>query len=305
MIKTGIRIILVLCIPIAIIGYFLSLAKPHTTTSYHFTLQASQPVTPTPTPTPQHLSRLIDAISDALDGSEGSYSIVVKNLQTGDTYIKEEQKSYTAGSLYKLWVMAETFRQIERGLLSEDDILSNSVATLNSEFGIAPENAELTSGTVTLSVKDALEQMITISHNYAAMLLVEKIQRENIQNFMNTFHFDHSTLGDPTTTAADVASFFEKLYHGDFCREPCTKGMIDLLKRQALDNKIPRLLPTPVEVAHKTGELYGFSHDAGIVYAPSGPYILVVLSESEYPAGAEDRIAAVSKRVYDYFEPKK
>jgi beta-lactamase class A len=57
-------------------------------------------------------------------------------------------------------------------------------------------------------------------------------------------------------------------------------------------------------MAHKTGELGQVSHDGGIVYTEKGDYIIVVLSESTLPKGAEERIANISKDVYAYFMSK-
>ena len=64
---------------------------------------------------------------------------------------------------------------------------------------------------------------------------------------------------------------------------------------------MPKYLPSDTLIAHKTGELDSFSHDSGIVYTPNGNYIIVVMSDSTNPKGAEDRIANISKSVYDYF----
>ena len=77
--------------------------------------------------------------------------------------------------------------------------------------------------------------------------------------------------------------------------------MLDLLKSQKLNNKLPKYLPQEIDVAHKTGEIDSLTHDAGIVYAPTSDYIIVILSKSDYPPGAEERIADISRAVYEYF----
>jgi beta-lactamase class A len=48
---------------------------------------------------------------------------------------------------------------------------------------------------------------------------------------------------------------------------------------QRINDRLPVGLPPGVPIAHKTGNLPGLAHDAGIVYAPEGPYIVVVLTE--------------------------
>ena len=77
--------------------------------------------------------------------------------------------------------------------------------------------------------------------------------------------------------------------------------MLGFLKGQQLNDVLPKYLPENIVVAHKTGNIDAFDNDAGIVYGPKGDYIIVLLSESDNPAGAEDRMAQLSKAVYDYF----
>lgn len=257
-----------------------------------------------PTPVPQSASLEI-AINKALEGSKGRYGVVVKNLKTGESFVKEENSKFEAGSLYKLWTMATVYKQIEAGNLKEDQELSRSIAYLNQRFSIAPEDAEQTEGGITLTVSEALNQMITISHNYAALLLTEKIKLSTVASYLKQNGFQNSTVGTdgdaPTTTPADIALFFEKLSKGELGSSENTHKMIELLKKQQLNNKLPKHLPQGVMVAHKTGEIGWFTHDAGIVYSEKGDYLIAVLSESESPQGAEERIADISKAVFDYF----
>ncbi len=248
---------------------------------------------------------LKEAVESPLEGSKGTYSIVVKNLKTGESYLKDEDREYEAGSLYKLWVMGEAFRQINEGALNEDEVLSQEVGVLNDKFNIATESAEQKEGRVTLSVKEALEGMITISHNYAALLLSEKIKLSNVAEYIEDNGFKDSTVGtdgsSPKTTASEIASFFEKLYKGELANSGSSKKMIDLLLSQKLNNKLPKNLPSDIDIAHKTGELGWVSHDAGIIFSSKGDYIIVVLSESNDPKGANERIAKVSESVFNYF----
>lgn len=248
------------------------------------------------------------AVQHELEGTKGKYAVVIKNLKTGESYAFNENTLYKSGSLYKLWVMAVAYQQIQAGQLNKDDILSQDIATLNKEFYISPDVAELTDGTITLSVHDALTQMITISHNYAAFLLAEKLHLSTIATFLQANGFSHSQVGtdgtEPITTASDIASFLEKLYRGKFANQQNTNEMITLLQQQQINDKLPKYLPQDVIVAHKTGELDSVTHDAGIIYEKNGTYIIVILSESDTPSLEEERIANISKAVYEYFDTK-
>lgn len=249
-------------------------------------------------------SSLEDTAQKSMEGTTGTYGIAIKNLKTRESYYSNEHKVFETGSLYKLWIMATVYKQIQDGKLTESQVLSENVTTLNDKFNIDPKSAELTEGTVTFAVHDALYQMITISHNYAALILTEKIKLSSVASFLKTNGLDESTVGTngdvPTATPSDIALFYEKLYQGELANQQHTEEMINLLKDQQLNDGLPKYLPMSV-VAHKTGDIGWFKHDAGIVLTDKGDYIIVVMSESDSSPGAQERIALLSKAVFDYF----
>ncbi len=247
-------------------------------------------------------SSLKEAVENALEGTKGTYAVIVKNMKTGETYFSNADRVFQPGSLYKLWVMATVFDKVRSGELKEDQILTQDIAVLNKEFNIDKDQAELTEGTISLSVSAALEQMITISHNYAALLLAKKVKNSQIEDFLKKNSFNNSELGSPPkTTAKDMVLFFEKLYRGKLVSYDYSQKMIDLLKKQRLNEGLPKYLPDTAKVAHKTGDLGWFKHDAGITFTDKGDYIIVILSETESPAGAQERIALTSKSIFMYF----
>lgn len=271
-------------------------------TSFFATNNTPKSLTPTD---PQNSTSLQNAVQSAMAGTQGSYGIYIKNLKTGEQYTLNPHQSYDTGSLYKLWIMATAYQQIQAGTLNADEVLSEDVSTLNAKFDIDQSEAELTDGTITMTVDQALNQMITISHNYAALLLTEKVKLSSVADFLKANNLTESEVGTdgsaPASTAADISLFLEKLYLGQLGNPDSTNKMISLLKAQKLNDKLPKKLPDQVEVAHKTGEIDYFSHDAGIVFSSNGDYIIVVLSQTDLPTAAEDRIADISLAVYNYF----
>lgn len=254
---------------------------------------------------PPDSSNLTETIDKILTGAKGTYGIVVKNLKTGESYAFNEHTVFEPASLYKIWIMGTVYEQIEDGSLKEDQTLSQNIVALNSKFDIDPKHAEQTKGTISLTVAKALEQMITISHNYAALLLSEKIRLSKVEDFLIKHGFGESALGQPPkSTPYDIANFFEKLYQGELASPENTQKMLEYLKGQKLNKKLPKYLAKEVVIAHKTGELGSFSHDAGIVYLPSGDYLIVVMTKSDSPISADERIAEISKEVFEYFKNK-
>lgn len=250
-------------------------------------------------------STLEQIIQEELSNKDGNYSIVVQNLKTKEQYLLNEHAVYEAASLYKLWVMATTYDLMKDAEINDTAVLSSDIATLNRKFNIDPENAELTEGSISLSVNKAIYQMITISHNYAALLLTTKIKLSTVKTFLINNSFLESELGtantSPSTTASDIALFFEKMYHKTLVNEEYSDRMITTLKAQQLNEKIPKYLSKSIQVAHKTGEIGPFSHDAGIIYSPQGDYIFVILTETDTPAKTNEVIAKISQKIYRYF----
>lgn len=223
---------------------------------------------------------------DSLYGTKGRYGIYIKNLKTREVYTLNDDQKFDPGSLYKLKLMVLVFEKIKDGSLKEDDTLSEDIKGLNKYFNLSDDVAELTEGKINFTVKSALEQMMTISHNYAALALTKKIKAKD--------------LAEPATPK-EIGEFFEKLYKGEIIDNEYSQKMMELLKKQTINDRIPKHLPKEIVVAHKTADLGFFEHDAGIVFTPKGDYIFVALSESNMPDAAGDRIARLSEAVYKYF----
>ncbi len=309
---------LLLLITIPVLLYIVKLSikeQPKTSevagaTTSRELLSPLSPVEPTPKE-----NLLGKAVKDALVGTKGSYGVAILNLKNNGIYLSNEHRKYKTGSLYKLWIMAVAFEQIRDGKLHESDIVSRDRDELYRKFNIASVSAEANAPTktpeqidqdkITFTVGQALEQMIIVSDNDAALLLSEKVGLTNVASFLTKNGFSESKLGTrdgyPTTTALDIALFLKKLYKGELTDKVYTDKMLALLKRQRLNSKLPKYLPDELVIAHKTGELDEFTHDAGIVYAPTGDYIIVLLSESDNRLQAEERISNISKAVYEYF----
>lgn len=249
--------------------------------------------------------KLSDTLDKNLEGLEGRYGIFIRNFKTGETFTLRENEIFEAASLYKLWVMATVFEKVKEGGLEEDQGISASIASLNQVFGIPPEEAELTSGGVSYTIKSAIDQMITISHNYAALLLAKEVGVSQILDFMARYEFNSSSRDEENstyiTTPFDIALFFEKLYQGELIDREYSDKMLEVLKKQQINDRLPKGLPEGTVIAHKTADLGLFEHDGGIVFSPKGDYIIVVLTETDSPQKADEEIARISKEVYDFF----
>ncbi len=101
------------------------------------------------------------------------------------------------------------------------------------------------------------------------------------------------------TTAADIAALYLMLVNGQIVSESVSQEMLVLLEDQQINDRLPAYLPEETVVAHKTGNLDGLVHDAGVIFAPAGPVVVVVLTEDLDEWQAIDLIATVARLAYD------
>ena len=230
--------------------------------------------------------KLETVVTSALAGTNSTYGIVIKNFKTGEKFYLNENRVFTSASLYKLWVAKEAYQRIKNQELRMEDEITEKISDLNSYYGMSDEEAEFTDGIYSMTVGEAINQMITISHNNSALALAKKLQIKDVR---------------PQVTPLVVANFFERLYFGKMVDATASAQLLAILKKQENKEMIPNLLPENTIIAHKTGNLEKFTHDGGIVFSPKGDFLIVLMSESEYPPGAKERMAKISRMVFDHF----
>lgn len=245
---------------------------------------------------------LKSVVENVLKDSEGRYGIYIKNFKSKETYVKNEHDKFRPASLYKVWVLGAVLTQIKKGKISEDDLITADVVALNEKFESEEEDADLQTGVVNFTIKSAIEQMITISHNYAAYALIEKVGQKEIRKFLEKYELRESSLDTGfESTASDLGKLFEGMYRGEIIDAKYSQKMLDLLLRQQNNDRIPKYLPEGTLVAHKTGELPTIRNDGGIVYSSNGDFVIIILSETGDVTFASETIAKIAEASYQYF----
>src|SRR5262249_24773714 len=139
--------------------------------------------------------------------------------------------------------------------------------------------------------------------NYAAIMLAEKVGWDQVQAEADDIGASNTTIKAPiSTTAGDMALYFQDLYQGQIVSASDSGQIIDLLATDQINDRIPDQLPSGLKIAHKTGELDGVRNDAGIVFLDGNPYLIVLMSENvPYEDDDVQLLSNISKDVYDYF----
>ncbi len=249
-------------------------------------------------------SQLQAIVNDVVGDLGGTWGIAVKKLDTGQYAAFKGDKQQVSASLYKLWVLAELYHQASLGQVSLDD---SAVVTYDDAYFDSLQNDLNLPPGISLTLRRAAYLMITLSDNTAAALLVRNLGADNISNFMaqnglNHSLFDWSGIGDNLTTPLDMMHYLEMMATSKMVDADSSEEMINTLLDQQINNRLPAGLPDEARIAHKTGDLDSLLHDVGIIYGPSGPFVIVAMSSDLNSLDdAFINMPELARRVYQYF----
>lgn len=222
----------------------------------------------------------------------GEISVYGKDLTTGEKWAYQADIPLVAASVIKLPILVEAFRQARDGLISMDET-----------FSIRPEQKMPSCGALTylhdgltVTLRDLCVLMIIVSDNTATNILIERLGMENVNATMRALGLEKSTLRrllfdaeasgrglENTITAEEMGRLLEMLYKGECVSPAADTEMLSILRDQQLNGKMPFFLDD-LEIAHKTGEDNGITHDVGIVYADHPLILCFVSNHTDVPA---------------------
>jgi beta-lactamase class A len=253
-------------------------------------------------------------------------AVAFYDLETGAEYFLNADEILHPASTFKVHVMMEVFHQADQGLLSLEDC----IPIFNSFASIADGTS------YSLNVNDDAEQtlyprigesetigeftrlMIVRSSNLATNILLDKIGTKNVNDFIEALGIkdvvvkrgveDNAAflLGmNNSATARGLTQTLKLIAEKEVVSVQASERMIQILLGQEFNESIPALLPTSVEVAHKTGWTGDVYHDTGIVYTENEdrkPYVLSIMTKGfseKQEHEAHQCMASISKLIYE------
>lgn len=224
-------------------------------------------------------------------------SVYVKRLSDGSGASLHQDTPYPAASVFKTYVMWEAVRQESIGALDYQQLME--VTPYHAAFELGTERVRAGDR---VTVAEAMRLMMSISDTPTAVLLQDTIGWEHVNASLRALGIEDSGLFYPETgpiaTARDLGVLLEAIAQGRALPPAAHETMRTLLLSETTDNGLRAGVPATVPVGHKTGLLPHARHDAGIVWLPGAPYVIVVLSDGQHEAGV---IEMVARAVHDYY----
>jgi beta-lactamase class A len=264
-------------------------------------------------------STLEARVRQIIGASGAEVAVAMRTLDGTSELLIDADKKFHAASTMKVPILIELFGQAEAGTLRLDEqlpiknefhsIVDGSVYQLSvGDDSDAEVYAQIGK---TMTLRALCEAMITVSSNFAANLLIERVGAQNVRRTVSRLDGDGMVVlrgvedqkafdkgMNNVTTARALGVLMMRIAQGQAVSAKADAEMAAILKRQKFHDAIPAGLPEGTIVGHKTGNITKIHHDAAIVYGPR-PYVLVVLVR-----GIEDQkvsgplIASISREVW-------
>ncbi|HUG13614.1 MAG TPA: serine hydrolase [Thermomicrobiales bacterium] len=137
------------------------------------------------------------------------------------------------------------------------------------------------------------------AHTYE--LAIQRM-RDKQFNYAGAAWSDQEGSGNDLTTPREMSAMCDAIEQGIGLSSSAREGVVDIMKRQKINDRIPAGVPEGVDIAHKTGSIKGVRNDSGIVYAPNVAYVISLFSKhlSDEKAGVV-ALAELSRIVWNAF----
>jgi len=251
-------------------------------------------------------------IAEEFKDAKIEYAFVIKKLgPLSPKLLHNAQKQFPAASLMKLPILAAAFYAISEKRISLEELVTIRKNDITGGSG----KLKSLSLPKKFTFAQLLELMISSSDNTATNKVIEILDFMYINSIFKRLGLNDTVLArkmmdfsqrkngiENYTSAADISYLLEKIYKGGVVNSKLSNLALTFLKKQMVNDRLPRYLPPEVAVAHKTGLERGVVHDAGIIFAPNGDYIICVLVRgTKSYAPAKKFIAQLSLLAYNLY----
>lgn len=250
-----------------------------------------------------HLSSLTEVLQSnwisPLEASGQRWAVAVMDPATSDYSTIHGDQSMESAGLIKTFLMGTVFESLV--------------------FNLSPETP---SAHYEDQLKPLLTKMITENDTASSDQLVLLLGNgdfakgaEAVNRFCQEHGFTSTKMGNELfaenstssnfTSASDCCRILTEIFRGTLVSKQASEEMLEILKQQKLNSKLPAGLPSEIQTAHMTGYMEEsqnpilIENDMAIVLHPEHPYVICVLAGYfRENAAAVETIKGISAEVY-------
>lgn len=248
-----------------------------------------------PTPKAFWPQSLGQDLENLIEGKSGRYGFYIFDLDKEQFLGINHQEKFPAASLIKLPIVVTAYREAERGyfdLAAEYRLREEDKLVGNGSVYLQPEGTIYTYRNL---IKLAIEQ----SDNTASAVIVKALGEEKIQSTIDFLGLSRTSYPLRQTTPEDIGRLLAALYQEEVLTSAHSQELIGYLSQTIFSDQIPAALPDDLVVAHKVGFDDQILHDAAIIFAPQGDFVLVIMSQGDPQDQAQEVLEEATRRVWE------
>jgi beta-lactamase class A len=270
-------------------------------------------------------SELRKDLDSIISRYKATIGLSVIEIETGDTLTINNKTNFAMQSVYKFPLAIALLNKVEQGKISLQQRVSISNKILN-RFSWSALKRQNPGSNLSMSIDSLLMYTIAYSDNISCDVLFESIGGTKVANeFIHQEGFpgiqikytemeignNHELMYKNSSTPYEMSHLLKRFFEGKLLNDTNNKLLLNYMTNDSTSSKRLRgKLPSGTIVAHKTGTGY-FSdtlvnacNDVGIIYLPNGKHLAVsvfVMNANETPDIAENIIAILTKRIFDFY----
>lgn len=219
-----------------------------------------------------------EKLKSEISDRQGTFSIYIKKIRTGEQYLYNQDVYFYTASLYKTPIAAAAFKQVQDSELS----LDNQISYLAQDFsdGTGTINT-LGVGTV-LTLDYVLDRLLKDSDNTAQNMLLRTLDPVEIIAAFNLAAENSTFYNTNDATVIQVGDFYSNLKTTDYLDKEHFEVLIAKMARTSFDDRISLGLNKNITFAHKIGNWgdTGSWHDCGYALKDGETVVVCVLSKN-------------------------
>lgn len=268
--------------------------------------------------------KLQQKLQEVIKGFQGDIGIYVKNLKTGKIVAINADTVFPTASVVKVPILLGIMDKIKNGIYSFDSTMTywykDSLLYPGEDIlGEFKDGGQI-------RIKKLIMLMLTTSDNTASLWL-QKLAGSGtrINAIMDSLGYKATRVNSRTsgreanravygwgqTTPKEIASVFERIYHGEIYSTSACERMMRMLGRNFWDEDAAlSQIPPYIQVFSKNGAVNATRNEILLVNAPHQPYILSVFTKNNQDQSwlhsneAWVLTRKISALLWHYFEPK-
>lgn len=250
--------------------------------------------------------KVVDYVKLMTDGGQvRDISVYYRDLGDGPWFGINEHMEFNPASMMKVPVMIAWLKRAEKDPAVLKQTFRFDGNTDMSEVQKIKPRYTLTPGRQ-YPVETLLEYMMSYSDNNATSLLYNNLTFEELNSVLDGMDITNRPNAENNSiTVHGYSGFYRILYNASFLSRDMSEKALQLLSKEDFPQGISAGVPKGIPIAAKFGEFESGSngkekqlHEFGIVYHPSGAYILGIMTRGSNFERQSAIIRDISSLVY-------